>query len=88
MLFSLRANAILYFLWLIDASQAGFGHKLPSKSKKEGGKQAKFHVRIPYGISVVMCKPERYCKIIMPRIDDSIVVLVQGKNVFYKITVQ
>ena len=56
----------------------GLDTDFTAKGKKEGRKQGKFYVRISYGKCVVKCKPytaclnaEQHCKIITPRIDDS-----------------
>lgn len=57
----------------------GLDINFTAKGKKEGKKQARFYVGISYQKGVVMCKPytgslnaERYCKIIIPRIEDGV----------------
>lgn len=82
---------IFYELW--TRPNQGLDINITVKGKKKGRKQAKVYVRISYEKGIVMCKPctgrlnaERYCKIIIPRIDDSIQnSVVQGQNVFYRI---
>ena len=61
----------------MDARNQRLDINFRAEGKKECITQAKFYVKISYGKSVVMCKAcngrlnaERYCEIIIPRIDD------------------